>query len=471
MNVKQVSNFGLRKLLKLCKGNEARPPILVTDHDTLLSAKFSYNSLASQFKKFDMPVCEVEGNAGIRLVGVDDKLHLNDLTKVLPYDKVTNALSMLPDVPTSPSVVAQWLTSLKALAKNYSNVGVVSPSFIEIQKPDRKRIVANAYKAFSSQNKNIIGILNFVNSHWVAYHIDVTNKTCCMFDPLQSNNNYERLTANIKELLIAYAFSARVKGSATISFPAESERQGARLSMTACSVAIKPCVNSAFHELNWTHDSCNNADLFAEAFPLTGLGSLKQLIDESSSFCSSGSSSSEIAVMDTDPQEMYWDDDTAAEGGFNHQCSCLEHAVRIKYNRRSSVSRIGVPSNEPTTTETLRCSTAAPLSRSSSGNHEEATSIEQMLDSTEMSSRLILDGYVNAYLYWKDIVWRMAIADLDRLPVNLPRLRAYDRIQSQLVKQNPDPDYQQFRRTNLRARAGRCDMTQKSSTSTDAIKP
>ncbi|GMF43728.1 unnamed protein product [Phytophthora fragariaefolia] len=208
---------GLRKLAKLCKGNEARPPILATDIDTLLSAKFSYNSLASQFKKFDFPVFEVEGNADIVLVGADDKRQLNDLAKVLPYDKVMNALSMCAtactDIPVSCIVLGgiwssnQWLTttailtSLKALAKNYSNVGVVSPSFIETQEPGRKRIVANAYKAFSSQNKNIIGILNFGNAHWVAYHIDVTNKTCRMFDPLQSNNNYERLTANIKEVV------------------------------------------------------------------------------------------------------------------------------------------------------------------------------------------------------------------------------------------------------------------------------
>ncbi|KAG6609036.1 Major Facilitator Superfamily (MFS) [Phytophthora cinnamomi] len=88
--------------------------------------------------------------------------------------------------------------------------------------------------------------------------------------------------------------------------------------MPVCSTTIKPCVNAAFRGLNWTRDACYNADIFAEAFPSTGLGSLRQLIDEAAGTCSSGNSPVEILVMGAGPQQIYWDDDGAAEGGFEH---------------------------------------------------------------------------------------------------------------------------------------------------------
>lgn len=118
------------------------------------------------------------------------------------------------------------------------------------------------------------------------------------------------------------ALAMRVDCSAIMSFPAESADQVTGISMPVCSTSIKPCVNSAFRELTWTRDACYNADIFAEAFPSTGLASLRQLVDETASTCGSGSSSSEVIVMGPGPQEIYWNDDKAAEGGFEHVRPC-----------------------------------------------------------------------------------------------------------------------------------------------------
>ncbi|EGZ21314.1 hypothetical protein PHYSODRAFT_489485 [Phytophthora sojae] len=87
--------------------------------------------------------------------------------------------------------------------------------------------------------------------------------------------------------------------------------------MPVCSTAIKPCVNSAFRGLNWTRDACYNVDTFADAFPLTGFASLRQMIDATSSSCGV-EAPPEIAVMGEGPQKIYWNDDEAAEGGFEH---------------------------------------------------------------------------------------------------------------------------------------------------------
>lgn len=115
-----------------------------------------------------------------------------------------------------------------------------------------------------------------------------------------------------------WLFTARVKGSAIFSFPAESSTaQATELSMPVCSTAIKPCVNSAFRGLNWTRDACYNVDTFADAFPLTGFASLRQMIDATSSSCGV-EAPPEIAVMGEGPQKIYWNDDEAAEGGFEH---------------------------------------------------------------------------------------------------------------------------------------------------------
>ncbi|KAE9125210.1 hypothetical protein PF007_g6429 [Phytophthora fragariae] len=101
----------------------------------------------------------------------------------------------------------QWLsttaiiTAMKALAVKYGSVGVVSPSFMEAREPDRKRIVANAYNAFSPVKRDIIGALNFGQAHWVSYHIDMRTSTCRLFDPLQGHKNYIKLRTTLKEVV------------------------------------------------------------------------------------------------------------------------------------------------------------------------------------------------------------------------------------------------------------------------------
>ncbi|EEY67049.1 uncharacterized protein PITG_17634 [Phytophthora infestans T30-4] len=65
---------------------------------------------------------------------------------------------------------------MKVLAEKYTDVGVVSPSFREPKEPDRKRIVANAYKAFTPTKSKLIGALNYDGAHWVAFFIDVGNR-------------------------------------------------------------------------------------------------------------------------------------------------------------------------------------------------------------------------------------------------------------------------------------------------------
>ncbi|KAE9120940.1 hypothetical protein PF010_g7304 [Phytophthora fragariae] len=101
----------------------------------------------------------------------------------------------------------QWLsttaiiTAMKALAVKYGSVGVVSPSFMEAREPDRKRIVANAYNAFSPVKRDIIGALNFGQAHWVSYHVDMRTSTCRLFDPLQGHKNYIKLRTTLKEVV------------------------------------------------------------------------------------------------------------------------------------------------------------------------------------------------------------------------------------------------------------------------------
>lgn len=128
----------------------------------------------------------------------------------------------------------------------------------------------------------------------------------------------------------AWIFMARlqVNSDAVLSFPAGPTEQGSGLSIPVCSTTIRPCMNAAFANLNWTRDACNNVDTFAEAFQSTGFASLRQLIDNvylSSSGCSSGSAASETAIVGTEPQEIYWNDDAAAEGGFEHVSHYLTH--------------------------------------------------------------------------------------------------------------------------------------------------
>ncbi|KAF4129332.1 hypothetical protein GN958_ATG21596 [Phytophthora infestans] len=101
----------------------------------------------------------------------------------------------------------QWLsttamiTTMKVLAEKYTDVGVVSPSFREPKEPDRKRIVANAYKAFTPTKSKLIGALNYDGAHWVAFFIDVGDRVCILFDPLQEDMNYAKIKASIKEVV------------------------------------------------------------------------------------------------------------------------------------------------------------------------------------------------------------------------------------------------------------------------------
>ncbi|OWZ01695.1 hypothetical protein PHMEG_00026868, partial [Phytophthora megakarya] len=106
----------------------------------------------------------------------------------------------------------QWLsttailTCMRALGVKYVNIGEVTPSFTEPKGPDQKRQVANAYKAFSPVKKNIIGVLNVYDSHWISFHIHVTSRACRLFDSQQSEMAYTNLKSStlqeIVELLL-----------------------------------------------------------------------------------------------------------------------------------------------------------------------------------------------------------------------------------------------------------------------------
>ncbi|EGZ08763.1 hypothetical protein PHYSODRAFT_318699 [Phytophthora sojae] len=102
---------------------------------------------------------------------------------------------------------SQWLSTtailvvMKALALKYHDVGVASPSFLEPKAPDRKRVVANAYKAFSPVKGDIIGALNFGSAHWVAFHINVKSRQSRLFDPQQGAKNYVKLKKSLREVV------------------------------------------------------------------------------------------------------------------------------------------------------------------------------------------------------------------------------------------------------------------------------
>ncbi|KAG7386180.1 hypothetical protein PHYBOEH_008764 [Phytophthora boehmeriae] len=111
-----------------------------------------------------------------------------------------------------------------------------------------------------------------------------------------------------------------VNGSATFSFPASVDKEadvGIDLLMGVCSDTTEPAVNAAFADLDWKRDACYNVDTFAGAFSSTGFASLRQLIDESVS-CSNSSANSVPIDVGSRPPEIYWNDDAAVEGGFEH---------------------------------------------------------------------------------------------------------------------------------------------------------
>ncbi|KAG2777258.1 hypothetical protein PC129_g5505 [Phytophthora cactorum] len=90
--------------------------------------------------------------------------------------------------------------------------------------------------------------------------------------------------------------------------------------MPVCPATIGPCVNQAFADLNWSHDACNNVATFTEAFPSTGFASLRQFV-ENAYFPSKGCGSaraSETVIVGAEVDEIFWDDDAAPEGGFEH---------------------------------------------------------------------------------------------------------------------------------------------------------
>ncbi|KAE8913866.1 hypothetical protein PF003_g2478 [Phytophthora fragariae] len=265
----------------------------------ILTGGYSYDTAVQAMKNFNMQVCEVKGDPVIRPLQNEKQLTLDELTKVVPLDRVMRALSLLAsstkravacwpdigdvtreqlefmalyveakqhleavahtiewvdkvscanaDIEETPNVFSeplqdrketvkvkvkalnlrlavvgneaidgfrllsfrhqQWLsttaiiTAMKALAVKYGSVGVVSPSFMEAREPDRKRIVANAYNAFSPVKRDIIGALNFGQAHWVSYHIDMRTSTCRLFDPLQGHKNYIKLRTTLKEVV------------------------------------------------------------------------------------------------------------------------------------------------------------------------------------------------------------------------------------------------------------------------------
>ncbi|KAE9208270.1 hypothetical protein PF004_g16809 [Phytophthora fragariae] len=266
--------MGLRNLANLCEGGVPSSTPSASDIDNLLSTNYSYHSVAPALEKYDLPVCDVAEDAGLRLLREGEKLTLDDLTKRLPAEKITYALTILHlrgadqyvatwkefgaatheqllfyvaaknqlstvdhtaewvedeimqqqvrDLPLQLSVIggdaidghsllsfrrSRWLSTtailvvITALALKYHDVGVASPSFLEPKASDRKRVVANAYKAFSPVKGKIIGALNFGSAHWVAFHINVKSRQCRLFDPQQGAKNYVKLKKSLSDVV------------------------------------------------------------------------------------------------------------------------------------------------------------------------------------------------------------------------------------------------------------------------------
>lgn len=117
----------------------------------------------------------------------------------------------------------------------------------------------------------------------------------------------------------------QVDGTATLSFPTGPRDLDNGQSIEVCPATIGPCANAAFANLNWTRDACNNVATFTEAFPSTGFASLRQFVENTYPLretlpagCSSEQGASEVILVGTKVQEIYWNDDTAPEGGFQH---------------------------------------------------------------------------------------------------------------------------------------------------------
>ncbi|KAF4127541.1 hypothetical protein GN958_ATG23270 [Phytophthora infestans] len=87
---------------------------------------------------------------------------------------------------------------MKVMTEKYADVGVVSFSSRELKEPDRKRIVANANKAFSPTKRKLTGALNYGGAHWVALFIDVGDRVCKPLDPLQKDTNFTNIKVSIR---------------------------------------------------------------------------------------------------------------------------------------------------------------------------------------------------------------------------------------------------------------------------------
>ncbi|KAL3663484.1 hypothetical protein V7S43_011372 [Phytophthora oleae] len=217
-----------------------------------------------------------------------------------------------------------------------------------------------------------------------------------------------------------------VSGAAVLSFPTEST---SGLSVPVCSTTVGPCVNGAFADLNWTRDACSNVDTFTQAFPLTGFSSLREFIDDvcsPSSACDS-ESSTDIVTVETDSQQIYWDDEAAAEGGFEHgPCELwLDEVVVVKANNCA----VAFPTSPATcAVDYSRCSDCCVLrfyALALTGVEWQAfkhVAGIQRVSKTDSMESIETPAPVEHFL--SRVTWSWAIADVDELVASLSvRLR------------------------------------------------
>ncbi|KAE9261512.1 hypothetical protein PR003_g33902 [Phytophthora rubi] len=92
------------------------------------------------------------------------------------------------------------LVSLLALRDDYTDVGVISPSYHEFLLPEQRRRVAGGLGASDPRYKRVVGVIN-LEFHWVAYYIDRQQQVCYMFDPLQKPRNYKILEKSVRSVI------------------------------------------------------------------------------------------------------------------------------------------------------------------------------------------------------------------------------------------------------------------------------
>ncbi|KAF4133691.1 Ulp1 protease family C-terminal catalytic domain-containing protein [Phytophthora infestans] len=79
------------------------------------------------------------------------------------------------------------------LRNHYSCVGIVNPTFVGFVSQKTKLKVAASFGAFKEAKDPDIGCVNLNDNHWVAFRVDATSGVDLMFDPMQSEQNYEKL--------------------------------------------------------------------------------------------------------------------------------------------------------------------------------------------------------------------------------------------------------------------------------------